>query len=134
MAISLRRRPAVRSASMSSAMARASSSSSHTPLTTTAVTQIVIGEQGLAQPRLVVGDEMGGRRQNMALGAIVALQPNDLGAGKVRLETQDVVHLGPAPTINRLIVIADAANVRCLTLRQQPQPEILGDVGVLVFI
>ena len=60
-------------------------------------------------------------------------QPHHLGSQKIALETQDVVHLGPAPAVDRLVVVADAAQV-LPTLRQQPQPEVLRDVGVLVLV
>ena len=125
-----------------------------------------------------------------AVRAVVALEPDDLGAGEVVLEAQDVVDLGAAPAVDRLVVVADAADVfgrarrrlhglssgfgvipgrgrklaspesilavrghgfraRALrrrprddggvcsaarALRQQPQPEILRDVGVLVLV
>ena len=65
--------------------------------------------------------------------AIVPLQLDDLGAGEVALEAQDVVHLGPAPAIDRLIVVAHAADI-ARRGRQQPQPQILGDIGVLIFV
>ena len=52
-----------------------------------------------------------GGGEDMAGGAVVALQPDDLGAGKVLLEAQDVVDLGAAPAIDRLVVVADAADV-----------------------
>ena len=56
-----------------------------------------------------------------------------LAPGKSRLEAQDVVDLGAAPAVDRLIVVADAADVAA-ALREQPQPQILGDVGVLIFV
>ncbi len=43
--------------------------------------------------------------------AVVALEPDDLGAGEILLEAQDVVHLGAAPAVDRLVVVADAADV-----------------------
>ena len=49
------------------------------------------------------------------------------------LEAQDVVDLGAAPAVDRLVVVADAADV-LRALADQPQPEILRDVGVLVFV
>ena len=123
------------------------------------------------------GEDVGGR-------AVVALEPDDLGAGEVVLEAQDVVDLGAAPAVDRLVVVADAADVLraraagfwrravwrgqpegwrglrgggvsarsawslalaprggkvadgagARALPQQPQPQILGDVGVLVLV
>ena len=65
--------------------------------------------------------------------AVVLLQPDHLRAGEVLLEPQDVADLGAAPAIDRLVVIAHAADV-AMRLRQQPQPQVLGDVGILVFV
>ena len=64
---------------------------------------------------------------------IVALQADDRRAGKVFLKSDDVLDFRAAPAVDRLIVVADAADV-LVRLRQQPQPEILDDVGVLVFV
>ena len=69
----------------------------------------------------------------MAGGAIVALQPDHLGALEIALEAQDVVHLRPAPAVDRLVVVAHAADV-AVALGQQPQPQVLGHVGVLVLV
>src|SRR3546814_15999102 len=41
--------------------------------------------------------------------------------------------LGATPAVDRLIVVADTTDVVML-LRQQPQPQILRHVGVLVFV
>ena len=92
-----------------------------------------VGEQRLAEPALVVGDEAGGGGQDVALGAVVALQPDHLGAGEVLLEAQDVVDLGAAPAVDRLVVVADAADVG-RAAGDQPQPQVLRDVGVLVLV
>src|SRR3979490_2328807 len=65
-------------------------------------------------------DQVRRRGQDVAGGTVVALEPNDLGAWKVVLEAQDVVDLRAAPAIDRLVVVADAADVfggglrRCL--------------------
>src|SRR5262245_45098295 len=69
----------------------------------------------------------------MGGGAIVALEPDDLSAWEVGLEAEDVVDLGPAPAIDRLVVIADAADVAGSS-SEQPEPQILDDVGVLIFV
>ena len=71
----------------------------------------VLGAQRLAEPALVVGDEVRGGGEDVAGGAVVALEPDDLGAGEVVLEAQDVVDLGAAPAVDRLVVVADAADV-----------------------
>src|SRR5689334_5692920 len=92
-----------------------------------------IGPKRFAETPLVVGDQARGRAEDMAGGAIVALEPDDLGAGEVSLESEDVVHLGAPPAIDRLVVVADAADI-AVSLRQQPEPEILRDVRVLVLV
>jgi hypothetical protein len=83
--------------------------------------------------------------EDMAGGAVVALELDDLGAGEIVLEAQDVVDLGAAPAIDRLVVVADAADV---WLRRGPSTAvvrwsrpaerrshmILRDVGVLVLV
>ena len=71
----------------------------------------LVGAQRLAQTSLVMGDQVRGGGEDVAGGAVVALQADDFGAGKIVLEAQDVVHLGAAPAVDRLIVIADAADV-----------------------
>ena len=71
----------------------------------------VFGAQRLAEPAFVMRDQIGRRGQDVAGRAIIALQPDHLGAGKIVLEAQDVIDLGAAPAIDRLIVITDAADV-----------------------
>ena len=71
----------------------------------------VLGAQRLAEPALVVGDQVRGGGQDVGGRAVIALEPDHLGARKVVLEAQDVVHLGAAPAVDRLVVVADAADV-----------------------
>ena len=92
-----------------------------------------LSEQRLAQSPLVRRDHAGGGGEDMLRRAIVLLQLHDRRARKILLEPQDVAHLGPAPAIDRLVVVADAADV-LVRRRQQPQPQVLRDVGVLVFV
>ena len=66
-------------------------------------------------------------------GTVVALQTNHMGAGKILFKPQDVANLGTTPRIDRLVIIADAAYIS-VPLRQHPKPQVLGDVGVLVFV
>ncbi len=60
-----------------------------------------------------------------------------MAPGKSFFEAQDVVHFRAAPAINRLVVIANAADILQFALwplRQQTQPHILRRVGVLILI
>src|ERR1700722_406844 len=56
-------------------------------------------------------DQVRSGGEDVAGGAVVAFEADDLRAGKVVVETQDVVDLRAAPAIDRLIVVADAADV-----------------------
>src|SRR5215213_7103061 len=96
-------------------------------------TRLVFRAQGLAEAALILGDEPGCGGENMAGGAVIALQAYYGGAGKVVLEAQDVVDLCAAPAIDRLVVVADAAQVLA-RLGKEPEPEILGHVGVLILV
>ncbi len=81
----------------------------------------VFGAQRLAEPAFIVRDQVGCCGKDVAGGAVVALQPNDLGAGKVVVEAQDVVDLGTAPAIDRLVVVTDAADVFGRGRRRAPE-------------
>ena len=94
---------------------------------------VAVGEQRFAEPVLVVGDQAGGGGQDMAGRTVVAFEADNFRAGKVFFETQDVVDVGAAPAVDRLIVIADAADI-VAALRDQAQPEVLDGVGVLVLV
>jgi hypothetical protein len=70
-----------------------------------------VGAQRLAEAAFIVGDEMRGGGEDVGGGAVVAFEADHLGAGKILVEAQDVVDLGAAPAIDRLVVVADAADV-----------------------
>ena len=89
--------------------------------------------QRLAQSPAVLRDDAGCRAQDMRGGSIILFEPNDSCAGEVFFELQDILHLRTAPRIDRLIVVADARDVLAL-LREQPQPEILDGVGILILV
>ncbi len=97
------------------------------------VAGIGTGPQRLAEPAAVVGDDPSRGGEDLRGRAVILLEPDDQRAGKIALEFEDVADLGAAPTVDRLVVIADAAQILVL-LRQEPQPQILRDVGVLVFV
>ena len=94
---------------------------------------LVLCMERLAETAFIEGDEMRGGGEDMPGGAVIALQPHHGGAGKIVLEAQDVVDFRPAPAIDRLVVIADTGQVLAL-LRDQPQPEILRDIGILILV
>ena len=71
----------------------------------------ILGAQRLAEAAFIVRDQMRGGGEDVAGGAVVALEADDFRAGKIVLEAQDVVDLGAAPAIDRLVVVADAADV-----------------------
>ena len=88
---------------------------------------VPVGEQRLAEAALIVGDEMRGGAEDMGGRAVVALQPDDGGARKILVEAQDVVDLGAAPAIDRLVVVADAADVDlCCSLTGRSPPAAAG--------
>ena len=120
-------------ASTSSATKRASSWSSHRPATRTCSPCLVLGPQRLAVAGPVARDHARRGAQYVPGRAVVALQPDHLGAGEILLEAQDVADLGTAPAVDRLVVVADAGDV-LVAACEQAQPEILGDVGVLILV
>jgi hypothetical protein len=54
--------------------------------------------------------------------AVILLEPGDRRTREIGLEAQDVADLGAAPAIDRLIIVADAAQIQLLG--QEPQPQI----------
>ncbi len=80
--------------------------------------QHVFRAQSLAEPTFVVGDQMRGGSQDVSRAPVVPFQPNNLRAGEIMIVSQNVIDLGPPPAINRLVVIADAADVFLVTRRR----------------
>ncbi|CAM3267397.1 hypothetical protein SPAN111604_13990 [Sphingomonas antarctica] len=66
-------------------------------------------------------------------GAVILFEADDLCAREILFELEDVFDLRAAPGIDRLVVVADAAQILA-ALREQAQPEILDGVGVLIFV
>ena len=86
----------------------------------------VLGAQRLAEPAFVVRDEVGGGGEDVSGAAVVSLQADDLRARKVVVEAQDVIDLGAAPAVDRLVVVADAADVFGGRRRDALSPRPLG--------
>ena len=91
------------------------------------------GAQGLAQAARIMRDQAGSGGQNGARGTVIGFQPHHLRAGEILLEPQDILNLRPAPGIDGLVIIPDAADI-AMRLCQQSQPVILHQIGVLIFI
>ena len=94
---------------------------------------LLFGPQRLAQTPLIAGDHGACSGQNMGGRAVILFQPHHNRARKILFKPQDIAHLGPAPAIDRLVIIAHAADV-LMRLRQKPQPKVLADVGILVLV
>src|ERR1043166_9005795 len=59
--------------------------------------RLVFGPQRLAEPALIVRDQVRGGGEDMCGRAVVALEADHLRAGEIVLEAQDVVDLCAAP-------------------------------------
>ena len=121
------------SASISSPIQRASSSPSQWPIRRILLALGEVGPEGLAEAAFVGGDDAGGGGEDVRGGAVVLLEADHLRAGEVLLEAEDVADLGAAPAVDRLVVVADAADV-VVGAGEEAEPEVLGDVGVLVLV
>ncbi len=89
--------------------------------------------QDLVVPLAVVGDQPIGHRQDGGGRTVVLFQADDRGVGPVAVEAQDVLDLGPAPAVDRLIVVADDAQIAML-VGQRLDDAVLRAIGVLVFV
>ena len=68
-----------------------------------------------------------------ARGAVVRLQPHDLGAREVVVEAEDLPDVGAAPAVDRLVVVAHHAHVAVLAA-DEPHDLVLRVVRVLVLV
>src|SRR5207248_5700426 len=66
----------------------------------------ILGAQRLAETAFIVRDQMRGGGEDVTCRAVIAFEADDLGAGKIVLEAQDVVDLRAAPAIDRLVIVA----------------------------
>ncbi len=121
------------SASISSPTQRASSSASHKARTTTLSPSPAWVHRVLPSRPSIVRDHPAGGAEDARGRTVVFFEPDHRGAGKIRLETQDVADLRAAPAVDRLVVVTDTAQI-APGLGQETQPQILRDVGVLVFV
>ena len=73
------------------------------------------------------------RFQNVLRRAVVLLQTHNFRFRKVALKFQNVANVGPTPRVDRLILVADGADVVPVA-RQQPHQLILRTIRILILI
>ena len=95
------------------------------------VARLAFRAQRFAEPAFIVGDQVRGGAEDVAGRAVIAFEPDHLGAGEVVLEAQDVVDLRAAPAIDRLVVVADAADVSWRGGRARILRDALAPLGLL---
>ena len=89
--------------------------------------------QHLVVPLAIEGDQRVGVAQNRGRGAVVVLEPHDFGFRPVVLESQDVRDFGPAPAVDRLVVVAHDAQI-AMPAGERLDDFVLAAVGVLIFV
>jgi len=93
----------------------------------------VLGEQVLLLAVDVVRDQLGGDAEDPLRAAIVLLEPHHAHVGEVPLELEDVVQVGPAPAVDRLVRVAGDGQIR-MVQGQGPAQQVLGEIGVLILV
>ena len=93
----------------------------------------VVCPEGLALAALVVFDNAVGRVQDVGGGTVVLFQPDDLRAGEMLLEVQDVLDGGAPETVDALVIVAHHTDVLLRPGEQAHQME-LGNAGVLILV
>ena len=99
----------------------------------------LVGPQPLLAPVGVARDHGVGRRQDPLRGAVVLLQHDRVGVGEVLLELDDVADVGAAEGVDRLIGVADDAQLSGghagrRGRHQLADQRVLRVVGVLVLV
>ena len=89
--------------------------------------------KSLALARLVVRDHRRGGSQDRLCRAVVLFQFDNFCAGIIFFKIEYVPDVGAAPTVDRLILIADHTDV-VMVADDTFQHQVLDMVGVLVFI
>ncbi len=96
-------------------------------------TGLGLGPQFLLPTGGIVADHLPGGGEDIAGGAVVLLQFDDLGIGEVLVEFQNDAGIGAPPAIDGLVIIAHDTEV-AVFLREQRDEPVLSEVDVLVFI
>ena len=69
------------------------------------------GPECFAKPPGIMRNQAGSSGQNGAGGTVIGFKPHHLRAGEILFKPQDVFNLRPAPGIDGLVIIADAADI-----------------------
>ena len=93
----------------------------------------VLGPELLVLARRVARHDRVGGIEDQLRRAVVLLELDDRGVRPVALEVEDVAQVRAAPRIDRLVVVADHAQV-AVAGGQRPDPQVLRPVGVLVLV
>lgn len=72
---------------------------------------LVVGEERFAASLPVGGDEGSGGGQDRCGGAVVLLELDHRRTREVAFEGEDIVHLGPTPAIDGLVLITDRGEI-----------------------
>src|SRR5690606_18292805 len=75
------------------------------------ITLITSGPEHLIVSHRVVFDQGVGQVQNPASRAIILFKTNYFGVGPLVTKAQDVLHLCPTPTVDRLVVITNYTHI-----------------------
>ena len=92
-----------------------------------------VGEERLLLALAVVRDDGVRGAEDGVRGAVVLLERDELRAREVALELEDVADVGAAERVDRLVRVADGADVPVLAAEQLEQP-VLRVVRVLVLV
>src|SRR6476660_5553486 len=91
------------------------------------------GAQRLAHPPLVGADDDVGEVEDFRRAAVVLLEANDVRLREILVEVEDVPDVGAAPSIDRLVVVTDDADV-AVSAGEELDELILRVVRVLILV
>ena len=93
----------------------------------------VLAPEGFGEELGVVGDNLVGHAQDAGGGAVVLLELDDFESGVVLLEQAEVFHVGAAPGVDALVVVAHGGEA-AFGAGEQLHEGVLAGVGVLAFV
>ena len=93
----------------------------------------IAGPQIFRTLKFIISNEGGGGADNIFSGAIIFIQSDDSGAGKIFFKIQKFFEVGAAKAVDGLIIITD--DVQALVgASEETDKFILGRVNVLIFV